>query len=53
MQFTTKALIVAALLIVADQIWFQGRLSSQLLDQANGFGTKFQWEMAAWLHKVS
>jgi hypothetical protein len=46
MQLITKALIVAALLFAADQIWFRGRYSNQLLNEANAFGTNFQWQMA-------
>jgi hypothetical protein len=38
MQPITKALIVAVLLIAADQIWFQGRYRSQLLNEVNTFG---------------
>jgi hypothetical protein len=46
MRLIAKALIVAALLIAADQIWFHGRYRNQLLDQANAFGTDFEWQMA-------
>ena len=46
MHLITKDLIVAVLLIAADQIWFKGRYRNQLLDQANSFGTNFEWQMA-------
>jgi len=46
MQLITKVLIVAALLIAADQIWFKGRYRNQLLNEASNFGANFEWQMA-------
>jgi hypothetical protein len=46
MQLTTKVLIVAALLIAVDQIWFEGRYRNQLVNEASYFGANFEWQMA-------
>jgi len=39
MRLLTNAFILAVALIAADQMFLHGRYSSEVLDQATGYGT--------------